>query len=434
MQYSEMILYSVSKRAEKYLKFYMDKMIIIPDGNNEVCYFEEQEQKQFMKSIIDYYSSNLKDMNKCFDMVLGFGKEYETFAKQIYDSDVKKMDNLDLLSIYEAFYEWLTVYQIPLFLVFLLNEYWSEKLNDELDTDDDLVRQALFRPSKKSTVIKMQEEVMNLKEEDVESFWNKYKWIPCLDIQYNPWTLDDVKEYVSNIAEMSVKRMGFAEAVKKAGLKSSQVEQFKMMKELGYMKDVRDDYRRRAMFYLLPFFDEVAGRMGISRKEFAYLTGKEVEKFLKIGVFDKSVIDERSNGFMLTLENDNIRCFSGKDISIELEKIGFVEDKVDIGSIKGIVANKGKVKGTAKVVRTVHDILKIEKGDIMVAVTTHPDFVPAMQKAAAIVTDEGGLLCHAAIVSRELGKPCVVGTKIATKTISNGSQVEVDNGIIRIIK
>lgn len=70
------------------------------------------------------------------------------------------------------------------------------------------------------------------------------------------------------------------------------------------------------------------------------------------------------------------------------------------------------------------------------AVTTHPDYVPTMQKAAAIVTDEGGITSHAAIVSRELGIPCVVGTKTATKTLKDGDYVEVDGGrgIARIIK
>ncbi len=64
---------------------------------------------------------------------------------------------------------------------------------------------------------------------------------------------------------------------------------------------------------------------------------------------------------------------------------------------------------------------------------TVPDFVPAMRKAAAIVTDEGGITCHAAIIARELGKPCVIGTKFATKVFRDGDLVEVDSevGVVR---
>jgi pyruvate,water dikinase len=66
---------------------------------------------------------------------------------------------------------------------------------------------------------------------------------------------------------------------------------------------------------------------------------------------------------------------------------------------------------------------------------TSPDYVPAMKRAKAIITDEGGLLSHAAIMSREFGKPCIIGTKIATKILKDGMMVEVDadKGIVRII-
>ena len=67
---------------------------------------------------------------------------------------------------------------------------------------------------------------------------------------------------------------------------------------------------------------------------------------------------------------------------------------------------------------------------------TSPDYVPAMKRAAAIVTDEGGLLSHAAIISRELGKPCIVGTKVATKVLKDGYLIEVNanDGTIKILQ
>jgi pyruvate,water dikinase len=70
---------------------------------------------------------------------------------------------------------------------------------------------------------------------------------------------------------------------------------------------------------------------------------------------------------------------------------------------------------------------------VIVAEMTNPDYVPWMKRAAAFVTDEGGMTCHAGIVARELGKPCVVGTKIATKVFKDGDMLEVDamNGLVR---
>ena len=78
------------------------------------------------------------------------------------------------------------------------------------------------------------------------------------------------------------------------------------------------------------------------------------------------------------------------------------------------------------IIRTSGDLQEVEKGDILVASMTTPEFVPAMEKAAAIITDEGGALCHAAIVSRELHVPCIVGTGNATKAIFPGAMLEVD--------
>ncbi len=81
-------------------------------------------------------------------------------------------------------------------------------------------------------------------------------------------------------------------------------------------------------------------------------------------------------------------------------------------------------------------INNVKAGDIIVAPMTLPDILPAMKKAAAFVTDEGGILCHAAIMSREMKKPCIIGTKIATKVLKDGDLVEVDakKGVVRIIK
>ena len=85
--------------------------------------------------------------------------------------------------------------------------------------------------------------------------------------------------------------------------------------------------------------------------------------------------------------------------------------------LKGIGASPGRAIGKVKIVLKPSDNHKVRKDDILVTVMTNPLFVPAMQKAKAIVTDVGGLLSHAAIVSRELGIPCIVGTKKATKIL-----------------
>ncbi|PIN73502.1 phosphoenolpyruvate synthase [Candidatus Woesearchaeota archaeon CG10_big_fil_rev_8_21_14_0_10_45_16] len=93
--------------------------------------------------------------------------------------------------------------------------------------------------------------------------------------------------------------------------------------------------------------------------------------------------------------------------------------------LRGETACRGIISGPVRIVLSMDDLSKVQKGDILVATMTTPDYVPAMQRAAAIVTDEGGMTAHAAIVSREMGTPCIVGTEHATKVLKDGQVITV---------
>lgn len=107
----------------------------------------------------------------------------------------------------------------------------------------------------------------------------------------------------------------------------------------------------------------------------------------------------------------------------------------NVKELKGSIAYKGIVRGKVKIVNTIDDMKKFEDGSILVSIQSSPSIMPALIKCSAIVTDEGGIMCHASIISRELKKPCVIGTKIATKVLKDGDMVEVDAniGIIKIL-
>jgi pyruvate, water dikinase len=94
--------------------------------------------------------------------------------------------------------------------------------------------------------------------------------------------------------------------------------------------------------------------------------------------------------------------------------------------LRGFGASPGTASGTARILHGSAEMDKLKTGEILVTSMTTPDMVPAMSQAAAIVTDEGGMTCHAAIVSRELGVPCVVGTREATKLVADGAEITVD--------
>lgn len=126
----------------------------------------------------------------------------------------------------------------------------------------------------------------------------------------------------------------------------------------------------------------------------------------------------------------NEKIYLLKDLPkvLKSKKIVLEEGSVEEGitEFRGMVASKGFVRGRVKKIDVRAQLKELKKGEILVTEMTDPDFVPAMKKAVAIITDEGGMVCHAAIVCRELGKPCIVGTKIATQVLEDGDMIEVD--------
>lgn len=151
-------------------------------------------------------------------------------------------------------------------------------------------------------------------------------------------------------------------------------------------------------------------------------------------MLSKQELQARSRGYGLVWQKGRIMVKIGKEYKQYLSAVA--ERIENMSKIKGIGVAPGLVRGRVRVAPNVFTLGKVKKGDILVTVVTHPDYLPAMRRARAIVTDEGGLISHAAIVCRELGIPCIVGTKIATKVLKDDDLVEVDaqKGTVRKIK
>lgn len=130
---------------------------------------------------------------------------------------------------------------------------------------------------------------------------------------------------------------------------------------------------------------------------------------------------DQDTGRLYILQARPVTTFKGEGKPMDKEAAG--KTKV---LVRGLSASPGLGSGTVKKIKDVTEIARIEAGDVLVTVMTNPDMVPAMRKASAVVTDEGGRTCHAAIVSRELGIPCIVGAKVATEVLAEGSKVTVD--------
>lgn len=112
---------------------------------------------------------------------------------------------------------------------------------------------------------------------------------------------------------------------------------------------------------------------------------------------------------------------------------GVIDD--DTETLHGRTAFPGLIRGTVRVIIRPEDNQHFNDGDVLVTINSNPTFMPYIQASSAIIADEGGITCHAAIIARELGKPCIIGTKIGTKVLKDGDTVEVDanKGIVKIV-
>ncbi len=169
---------------------------------------------------------------------------------------------------------------------------------------------------------------------------------------------------------------------------------------------------------------------------FDYLFPWELEGYI---LKSKPSIDElkkrRTYSCHVVLKNEKFLKI-GKIAKEFVKSLNLNESFSGINEIKGQCAFAGKITGKVKIIQVPSDIVKMNQGDILVSQATSPDLLVAMKLAGAIVTNTGGLICHAAITSRELKIPCVVGTAKATMVLRDGDLVEVDanNGIVKILK
>jgi phosphohistidine swiveling domain-containing protein/isopentenyldiphosphate isomerase len=431
VQYCEIAFHSGSDAVKHLLKDAVMKHILILTRNRNQCFFlEKDEEKRFVDFIDKEYSSTPERFRKFVEQYREVGKAYVSTSKRIAGSDLKDLDNSKIKEFLLEYQNLMIEYTYLIWIIFMLNEKKTAEGLKLLTTKDDKVIEALFTPVRKSASILMQERAASIKnnKEEIRKFWKEYQWLPCLDLNSRPWSLEDVEEYIDNTKPApKTEQLSFDEAAEKAGLDKETKEKFNLIREFGYLKDERDEYRRQAIFYILPFFEELARRMETDIVTAAHLMTPEILDFLDGKPAPLDIAEKRKQGFLLYMKDNTVHCIHGKaEIEQKLKEIGFREEITADQEVKGTIAFKGKARGTVKIVRTVEDTINVNKGDILVAVTTHPDYVPAMQKAAAIITEEGGMLSHAAIVSRELEIPCIVGTTNATKVLQHGQLVEVD--------
>jgi len=276
-----------------------------------------------------------------------------------------------------------------------------------------------------------------LKTGDLEGFIKRYSWNFSRFGQHRLYSLTNAKNLLNSIKRepgslnrsknLADAKKAIKQAKKILGDKAYYID---VMHFFIYYRTRRTDILNKVFFDYYGNLIKLAKSLGLSYKDLLHCS---YEELISGNIPKKSVLEARKRDFVIYNRLGRVHILTGHDAD-NLKKLITSEASAD--SITGQSASPGLASGRVKVIKSVKDFYKLGKGDILVAAMTTPNMISIMNKAAAFVTDEGGITCHAAILSRELKKPCIIGTRIATEIFKDGDLVEVnaDKGVVKLLK
>ncbi len=208
-----------------------------------------------------------------------------------------------------------------------------------------------------------------------------------------------------------------------------------VLKYKKYMVDIREQSQYITV-KLEDLIDVVLKRIAISKnlseELIKYATPAEIIR----DDLNKTILNKRKEISIQMVKNNRYLVFQDREAKEISNFIISLEEKSIGKEVGGNPAYRGKTEGVVRVILYRKDLDKIKKGEILVTPMTEAFYTPYLKKLRGIITNEGGITCHAAIISRELKIPCIIGTKIATQVLKDGDLVEVDadKGVVKILK
>jgi phosphohistidine swiveling domain-containing protein len=472
-QFSQIWLSSFVNNLKQTIGRNYEKILCIYKGYNLKFYYGEKDSDELAKHILKLILDNPKFGEKINIEIRRLSKKFKKFSEKISHEFLRKLSNKDLASLYKELddihtelYTWGWVPNA----VDMFHANFTNYLKNIIafKIPEDRVSQALMSLStspEKSIVQQEHESFLNLvqlKQKGAseiklnkaiskhlkEYFYLKHLWIGKEGVYTIEYYKSEIEKFIAsgeNAGELLEKETKILKEtiddrkklIKELKLNKNQIKIFDIYADFAVTKLIRRDAQIFWAYKMDFVFQELSNRFGISFMESRFLFTDEIIEGLKKGEFWeelKKEVKERTKYCVYYAEYGSDVLFFGEDAK-KLENSLKSDSLEGVTELKGQTACVGKVKGKVRIINSIDDMKKMEQGDILVSIATNPDIVPAMKKAGAIVTEQGGITSHAAIVSRELRVPCVIGTKIATKVLKDGMMVEVDAnmGVVKII-
>ena len=377
------------------------------------------------------------------------GRELHKFCDDLSQIDLQKISDTQLLKVLRLSLKRFYYHNRQVVLIRVTNRLIQEILQRDFDSAAILT---LLSATKKSFFISEHEDLLRLAEEirrhkisqagiagRLEDHIRKYFYLPGGFYKESPLSVKDAKKNLAAIILNRETLYDFRQKIKKmVAARQSLLRKLHLEPGLQkivdfgslctYFKDLIRANCNRWLYSQRKILQEIARRSGNNWELIAGLTPAEIEKLIK----NPRKLQARGK-IIFYSDGEGIHAALGNKFSVITNNFQKYFSAGNVKEIRGTTANRGKAAGRVLVIRNLKEA-RGQKDYILVATMTTPDLMPAVKNALAIVTDEGGLTCHAAIIARELGKPCIIGTKVATRVLHNGDLVEVDanRGIVRL--
>jgi len=457
--------YGWGTAMKKVYKICLTDTLVFRDDKKTEYYVNAKQHEKYIAGLYSLLenTSFIKNFHKDAQVKL---EHILRATTEEFSTDLDALNNCELLNIYknfvlpnvEQFYirMW-TVFNIGEPLVDVVRSKLIKNGVNENTIDDYLLN--LSSPlvpnditNERIEILKIALQIKKLSKDEVTDLLRRhtdtYKHIPMFDFDHEPHTIKYFQKELTEITnpEMELKELkeSFEQRDREFKIIISKIQPDKQLnnllvflKENVFLRDYRDMIRQKLNVELRKFYGVMAKKLDISVEQIATLTNEEIESHLKNNkYFSKNTIAEREKNYLLIQKTNKVYIYSGnKALQKFRQELGSI-DYANVKKISGSIGSKGMAKGIVKIVYTNKDLDKVKEGDILVTTMTRQDFIPAIRKASALVTDEGSITCHAAIIARELHKPCIVATKNGTRILKDGDLVEVDanRGVVKIVK
>lgn len=386
------------------------------------------------------------------------------FLHQAYDHNQQLVDYLislptsfnkdELLPIWQKYSELSDQFagfcMLPLFVEADLEQELQNKIDHHFPVDKrGEVFQVLTTPLKAGVAAEAEQDLLDLSiklqqgediTSDIDFYLLKYSWITNNAFDGCFMTKNDLVRRLEQEAkgdpELSLAHYIYEKEQQKKNF-DEYYQQFEQggrdlidtLQESIYFRGWRTERFYRNAYYCQELFAATAKYLGLEiERDLFYVTPPEVINILTgEALLNSHIIAERKNGYGILSNKTETFVFSGKELDKAKKLVHF--DKGDEDEvISGRTAYPGKVQGRAIVISSRDDFNHVHDGDILVAHATTVDFISVLSKVAALVIEEGGVLSHASVISREMRIPCIIGAKRATEKLKSGDIVEVDAG------